>query len=240
MLRVIKQLGVCGNLHNWIKSFLLGRTQRVMVNGHLSDAASVKSGVPQGSVLGPLLFLILISDIDKDIVDSFLSSFADDTRIGKSVSSEEDASGLQGDLNKVYEWATLNNMSFNNSKFELLRYGLNTDLKDGTSYESLDGSQIETKTHVKDLGVIMSNSGSFSEHINRTCRKARDMCSWILRTFSSRSPILMITLWKSLVQPILDYCSQLWCPIQLGQIKQLEEVQKSFTRKIKLSHHLDY
>ena len=86
----------------------------------------------------------------------------------------------------------------------------------------------------------MSNSGSFSEHINRTCKKSRDMCSWILRTFSSRSPILMITLWKSLVQPILDYCSQLWCPIQLGQIKQLEEVQKSFTRKIKLCHHLDY
>ena len=74
------------------------------MNGHLSDAASVKSGVPQGSVLGPWLFLILISDIDKDIVDPFLSSFTDGTRIGKSVSSEEDASGLQGDLNKVYEW----------------------------------------------------------------------------------------------------------------------------------------
>ena len=73
-----------------------------------------------------------------------------------------------------------------------------------------------------------------------TCKKARDMCSWILRTFSSRSPLLMITLWKSLVQPILDYCSQLWCPIKLGQIKQLEEVQKSFTRKIKLDERINY
>ena len=86
----------------------------------------------------------------------------------------------------------------------------------------------------------MSSSCSFSEHINRTCKKARDMCSWILRTFSSRSPLLMITLWKSLVQPILDYCSQLWCHIQLGQIKQLEEIQKSFTRKIKLDQKLNY
>ena len=86
----------------------------------------------------------------------------------------------------------------------------------------------------------MSSNGSFSEHINKTCEKARDMCSWILRTFSSRSPLLMTTLWKALVQPILDYCSQLWCPIQPGQIKQLEEIQKSFTRKIKLDHKLDY
>ena len=227
-------------MENWIKSFLLNRTQRVMVNGHLSDEAPVKSGVPQGSVLGPLMFLILISDIDNGIVESFLSSFADDTRLGKSVSSEEDANILQGDLNKVYEWANINNMSFNNNKFELLRYGINSDLKEVTSYVSPDGSSIDRKTHVKDLGVIMSSSGSFSEHINRTCKKARDMCSWILRTFSSRSPVLMMTLWKSLVQPILDYCSQLWCPIQLGQIKQLEEVQKSFTRKIKLDRHLDY
>ena len=87
----------------------------------------------------------------------------------------------------------------------------------------------------------MSNDGTFSEHISQTCKKARDMCSWILRTFSSRSPVLMVTLWKSLVQPILDYCSQLWCPTQLGQIKELEEIQKSFTRKIKLDQqHLDY
>ena len=66
------------------------------------------------------------------------------------------------------------------------------------------------------------------------------MCSWILRTFVSRSPFLMTTLWKALVQPILDYCSQLWCPILPGQIKQLEEVQKCFTRKIKFGEKLDY
>ena len=66
------------------------------------------------------------------------------------------------------------------------------------------------------------------------------MCSWILRTFKSRSPILMVSLWKAMVQPILDYCSQLWCPIQPGQIKQLEEIQKSFTRKIKLEGKHDY
>ena len=240
LLQKLELLGVNGKLHDWIKSFLLNRTQRVMVNGHLSSPVSVKSGVPQGSVLGPLLFLVLISDIDSDIVEAFLSSFADDTRIGMSVMTEDDISVLQCELNKVYAWAATNNMTFNNNKFELLRYGANAELKESTHYFSSDGSKIETKAHIKDLGVFMSSSGSFSEHINRTCKKARDMCSWILRTFSSRSSVLMMTLWKSLVQPILDYCSQLWCPLQLGQIKQLEEVQKSFTRKIKLDQRLNY
>ena len=131
-------------------------------------------------------------------------------------------------------------MSFNNNKFELLRYGNNSEIKETTKYFAPDSSEIENKSLVKDLGVMMSSSGSFSEHINKTCKKARDMCSWILRTFTSRSPQLMLTLWKSLVQPILDYCSHLWCPIQPGQVKQLEEVQKNFTRKIKLEGKLDY
>ena len=240
LLQKLELLGVNGKLHTWIKSFLLNRSQRVMVNGHLSEPVLVKSGVPQGSVLGPLLFLVLISDIDSDLMEAFLSSFADDTRIGMSVLTEGDCSVLQDELSKVYAWAASNNMSFNNNKFEVLRYGANAELKENTHYLSPDGSIIETKTHIKDLGVIMSSSGSFSEHINRTCKKARDMCSWILRTFSSRSPVLMMTLWKSLVQPILDYCSQLWCPIQLGQIKQLEEIQKNFTRKIKLDDNLNY
>ena len=77
--------GITGKLHRWIKSFLVDRSQTVMVNGFLSNPVHVKSGVPQGSVLGPLLFLILISDIDKEILHSFLSSFADDTRVGKPV-----------------------------------------------------------------------------------------------------------------------------------------------------------
>ena len=240
ILEKLRLMGVKGKLLLWIKSFLFNRTQRVMVNGFLSEPVNVISGVPQGSVLGPLLFLILISDINKDVLQSFLSSFADDTRIGMSITSEEDVLQLQEDLNKVYLWAQQNNMSFNENKFELLRYGLNHQIKTDTKYYGPDGSKIPEKTHVKDLGVQMSNTATFSEHINKVCEKARDMCSWILRTFRSRSPTLMTTTWKSLVQPILDYCSQLWCPTQPGQIKQIEEIQKCFTRKIKAVNQVDY
>ena len=243
ILEKLRLMGIGGNLLNWIESFLKDRFQSVMVNGFLSKPVKVKSGVPQGSVLGPLLFLILISDIDKDVLHSFLSSFADDTRVGKSIKNESDVLKLQEDLENVYNWAAENNMSFNNLKFELIRYMVYNNIKDITNdsfYTGPDGSEINEKSHVKDLGILMSNNMTFSEHINKVCEKARDMCSWILRTFRSRSPQLMLTLWKSLVQPILDYCSQLWCPISIGQIKQIEEIQKSFTRKIKTDNNPDY
>ena len=240
VLDKLAQLGIGGQLLNWIKSFLLGRTQSVLVNGFLSEPVVVKYGVPQGSVIGPLLFLILIGDINADLEHSFLSSFADDTRTAMGVSNLRDVSLLQSDLEKVYKWARNNNMLFNNKKLEVLRYGTDTNLKDETTYHCPDGSPIQEKECLRDLGVTMSNTATFAEHINNTCQKARDMCSWILRTFKSRAPEPMKTLWKTLILPILDYCSQLWCPIKKGQIQQLEAIQQYFTRKINLSERLTY
>ena len=86
----------------------------------------------------------------------------------------------------------------------------------------------------------MSADGTFSQHIKNTCQSAKNMCSWILRTFQSRSPEVMLTLWKSLVVPILDYCSQLWSPSKVGEIQQLEDIQKAFTRKIRSNTKADY
>ena len=240
LLKKLSLLGVRGKVLKWITSFLTSRTQKVMVNGILSDPAPVVSGVPQGSVLGPLLFLILISDIDVDVVNSFLSPFADGTRVSKGVSGISDTSSLQSDLEIIYQWAIDNNMSFNNLKFELIRRGFDATLKLCTSYTSPDGTIINEKDHVKDLGVTMSSDFSFNEHINRICRSARNMCSWIMRTFKSRSSDLMLTTWKALVLPILDYCSQLWSPIKKGLIQKIEEIQKSFTRKIRGRRGEDY
>ena len=240
VLKKLSLLGVRGKILQWIKSFLTSRTQRVMVNGYLSEPAPVISGVPQGSVIGPLLFLILIGDIDQDIATSFVSSFADDTRLSRGLSGVTDASALQSDLEKVYQWAIDNNMVFNAKKFEALRYGADDVLKAITSYTSPDGSIIPDKDHLRDLGVTMSADGTFRQHITEMCQSARNMCSWILRTFHSRSPELMLTLWKTLVLPILDYCSQLWCPVRTGLIQEIEDIQKSFTRKIRSEKSGDY
>ena len=239
VLAKLSRIGIRGKLLLWIESFLTSRTQHVIVNGVLSNQCPVVSGVPQGSVLGPLLFLVLLNDIDSNIVSSFLASFADDTRIWKGVSGVNDASALQRDLEIVYQWAEDNNMSFNNLKFENLRFGADSTLKATTSYTSPCGTIIDTQEHVRDLGVTMSSDGTFSEHIQKICLSARNMCAWILRTFSDRSCDLMLTTWKSLVLPIVDYCSQLWCPLKKGDIQLIEDIQKAFTRKIPHKGH-DY
>ncbi|KAG0725497.1 putative RNA-directed DNA polymerase from transposon X-element [Chionoecetes opilio] len=198
------------------------------------------SGVPQGSVLGPLLFLIHMRDIGEEVSDSVLSSFADDTSISRPVSNVQEVEHLQEDLNKVYTWATTNNMTFNEEKFEMLRCGPDCTIKTTTTLHTEGGSHITPTPHVKCLGVYLSGDGSFSHHITETVRKARGMAGWVMRTFASREPEVMLTLWKALVQPLLDYCSQLWSPHKKADIQRLEAVQRSFTKHIRGLHDLNY
>ena len=233
VLTKAQALGINGRLLSWLQQFLLNRKQSVVVNGKVSSPRDVISGVPQGSVLGPLIFLILISDIDDEILHSFIASFADDTRATKGLKCENDAADLQNDLFRIYQWAERNNMEFNSLKFELIRYGRINDLKDSTSYISPNWTIIEEKEHVKDLSVTMSNDCFFRSHINNIIESAKRISSWIIRTCSTREKIPMLTLYKSLVRPILEYCSVLWAPIAKGDIQRLEEIQQSFLRKIK-------
>ena len=116
------------------------------------------------AVLGPLLFLVLIGDIDQNIATAFLSSFADDTRVRGKISCIHDTDLIQKDLNSVYDWTT-ENMELHGDKFELLRYGLDPDLKADTLYKSNTGLIIKEEEQVRDLGVTMHRSGSFSLQI---------------------------------------------------------------------------
>ena len=240
VLQKIHNLGIGGNLYSWIESFLTNRYQTVVVEGSSSMPVEVKSGVPQGSVLGPLIFLILMADIDVNVYHSLLKSFADDTRVMKGVSGVNDASKLQTDLNNVYKWADENNMEFNSLKFEVLRYGKDEALKIFTNYLSSSGTVIDQKDSVRDLGVMMNVDASFKQHINHVVDTATDKISMILRTFKSRDPDLMITLWKSVVIPTLEYCSQLWSPTKKGDISRLEVLQRKFLRKISGTYGLNY
>ena len=233
LLKKAHALGIQGKTLKWIQAFLQNRQQRVIVNGNLSSPHQVISGVPQGSVIGPLLFLILISDIDKNTMHSTVSSFADDTRVTKGLTNEIDAVDLQNDIFQIYGWSEENNMQFNSLKFEVLRYGRNSELKDSTSYVSPEWEVIEEKSSLRDLGVTMSADTTFTEHINKIIESAKRMSSWVLRTFNTRDRIPMLTLYKSLVRPLLEYSSALWSPNKKGDIQRLEEVQQSFVRKIK-------
>ena len=239
-LQKLHSLGITGKVGTWIYSFLTNRKQTVLVNGSRSRPTDVKSGVPQGSVLGPLLFLILIGDIDRDLAKAFLSSFADDTRIGCHISSLEDSTTFQDDLQAVYNWTAENNMELHGDKFECLRYGPNEDIKEATSYSSNTGNIINEKDMVRDLGVMMHKSGNFSQHIAHIVAAAKRQCGWILRTFNTRETAPLLILWKSLVQSKLEYCSQLWCPLKTGDIQAIEMVQRSFLRKLSCTGHMSY
>ena len=135
----------------WLHNFLVDRKQFVVVDNTLSNPSNVVSGIPQGTVLGPVLALIFLCDIDTD-VENVASMFADNTRIMASIKNEDDVEELQKDLDTVYGWAESNNMQFNSKKFELIRYGKNEELKHDTIYFSAYYYVIEEKKSVKRLG----------------------------------------------------------------------------------------
>ena len=130
-MKKLKGMGISGRLGRWLHAFPTNRKQAVVVNGTKSMPAAVKSGVPQGSVLGPLLFLVLIGDIDRYVVTAYVSSFADDTRAANGISANADVCDVQVDIDAIYHWADENNMVFNNTTFECLRYGCNNDMLQG-------------------------------------------------------------------------------------------------------------
>ena len=240
IIRKLQSLGIGGKLIKWIYSFLCGREQIVIVNGEKSNKVHIKSGVPQGSVLGPLIFILMIGDIDTDITYSFLPSFADDTRLMKVIEDTIDTFKLQHDLNVVYKWAEANKMKLNGKKFEQLSFGKNTQKIKQSVYFDNQGKQIASKETVRDLGVIMDVNGTFTTHINKLISKVNELSGWILRTFQSREKDVLLTLWKSLVIPHLDYCSPLWSPVKTSLIQKIEMTQKAFIRNIKGMKKLNY
>ena len=231
LLRKLKELGIGGFLLKWLQEFLLNRQQRVAIDGVESQPCHVTSGVPQGTVLGPLMFLLHIGDIDTNLQSATTSTFADDTKVMQAVKTIDDADNLQDELNSVYDWASANNMQLNGNKFQHLRYGKSTSLDLG-GYKTPDGAPISQVDQVMDLGVLMEESAKFDAQVRAAAMLGNRYAGWVLRVFATRQQGPMLILFKSLVLSRLEYCSALWAPQKLGLIRELENVQRAFTKKI--------
>ena len=229
ILDKLSALGIAGKLLRWIEDFLRNRQQMVVIKGHKSDPVQVTSGVPQGSVLGPLLFLVLIYDITEGITTSILTSFADDTKVWKGISADFDTQQLQNDLVTIYNWAVANNMQFNDKKFQAIRFH---GMFESGNYVTSKGSDIEFIKNVKDLGIQISDDLSFDKHIRGIVAKGKQMAGWVLRTFKSRAPYLMKICLKQLILPRIEYCCVLWNPNSQLLINLIESVQRYFTKRI--------
>ena len=153
LLFKLKKLGISGKLGKWIGNFLLNRTQKVSIDGHSSTTSAVISGVPQGTILGPVLFLVYIADIGDNLKKSTLASYADDSKILNILKTLQDGINLQLDVNTLYEWTLKNLMEFNSTKFEVLKIGDNKDLKE-TLYKTPEGKVIEETVLTKDLSCL--------------------------------------------------------------------------------------
>ena len=240
LLEKLKKYGVGGKLLKWLSAFLLDRTQTVVIDGTSSPPRKVASGVPQGTVLAPLLFLLYLADLPSYISQSYLKLFADDSKLHKTIKTTADRQLLLEDLQRVYEWANTNSMELNSGKFQLIQHGKLEDLK--LPYTLPSGEVLTADQLVKDLGIFIDPNFTWKDHITTIIKRANSMAAWVLRTFASRKPEHMLLLYKTYIRPHLEYCSPLWSPTtdKLGEIRRLEAVQRSFTAKIAGLGELNY
>lgn len=202
---------------------MLDRSQWVIANNGISYESKVKLGVPQGLVLGPLIFIISIESINDNNLDGNLGLFADDTREGLEISSSEDAIKVQEDLHKHGTWSEDVNMVFNNLKFECLQSGFKEYLKVEYNYLTPNLERtIEVKDTVRDLGIWMSSHGDFDCHITKTIAKVRQRMGWISRSFKTNKIESKKFIWRNYITGLLDYNSQIWSPVNQVKVSSLE------------------
>lgn len=235
LVQKLLAVGVGGHINSWIRSWLTDREQRVVLNGFQSGWSPVHSGVPQGSVLGPLLFIIFANDMNTSVQSNMLS-FADDTKIFRCVSNNAERILLQSDLDKLVLWAKCNGMDFNPEKCKVVRFGRDTN---DNTYQ-INGKCLDVVPSHWDLGVLVDCSLKFSMHTSSIVSKANRTLGFTQRNFISRKPNVRVKLYKTYVLPILEYASQVTSPFLGKDVLAIEAIQRRFTRGIMGLHEEIY
>jgi hypothetical protein len=233
LLRKLESYGFSASTVTWVAGFLQERSLKVRVRNALSESISISSGVPQGSVLGPLLFLIYVNDLPDNIRSNCLL-FADDIKIFGST-YEHDT--IQTDLNAVSEWVMNWDLSINPLKSQHLSSPTIPPLSLSTGNNLV---LIPKTTSVIDLGVQFNDNLTPSNQCFRAASKARSELFLLRRRFTNMSCKNFTILYSTFVRPHLEYCVQVWSPYLVGDVNHLERVQRQATRMVRSIRHLPY
>ena len=226
--------GVDGKTLGWINAFLNGRTQQTLVDGVISEAAPVKSGVPQGTVLGPLLFSLFINDLPDCLsAGTRVRLFADDCLVYRAIRTVEDQLTLQRDINSLLIWADKWGMRFNPDKCCVLR--TSGGIKSQRFYH-MKGHILKQESEVKYLGVTFSDNLKWGPHIQSVVKKANQKLGFIRRNLRGAPLQTKQTAYFSLVRSGMEYAAPIWDPHQVGDTQSLEKVQRQAARWVKSNY----
>ena len=239
LLYKLWHFGITGSIWMWFRAYLKGRHQFVKIGHSASGLLPVISGVPQGSILGPLLFLIYINDLPDSLLVSKILLFADDAKCFMPISSSSDCLALQSDLSSLVDWSTTWNLAFNENKCCVIHFSNN--ISNTTLSYSINNTGVSSVDTQKDLGVVLSSDMQWRSHYLLTTSQAYKMLGLIRRVFSTVGDIYAKRkLYFSLIHSRLLYCSPLWRPHLLVDIKSLESVQRRATKFIVNNPNMDY
>ena len=233
LIKKLEHYGIRGNCLNLMKSYLENRNQLVKLNSHKSSVLPITCGVPQGSILGPLLFLIYINDLPNALQYTKPMMYADDTNIFYSGTNiDEITSTFNSDLMSLAQYLKTNRLSLNLSKTHSMLFTLNPSLRDKTLSLSIDGSIIDTIKCTTFLGVKIDNALSFTEHISHTCKKVSKSIGIIHKASKLVNRPTLLTLYNSLLLPYFTYCNIIWGKAAKQHTDRLFRLQKKAIRII--------
>lgn len=239
LLLKLWRLGIHGDLFRWIKSYIGNRSQAVVLSGHCSEYKIIPSGVPQGSHLGPLLFVLYVNDITESIEHSRVLLYADDTKIFRIIRNEEDVHLLQQDIRSFEGYCAQNNLFLNPDKCFSITYTRKKNPKVHTY--TLCGKNLNRVMEIRDLGVIMDSELTFIPHINKIVSRSFKLLGFILRIGKPfKNPFTYKLLYNSYVRSRLEFASSVWNPYQNVHQNKIERIQHKFIKTLDYRMHHDH
>jgi hypothetical protein len=236
LITKLKQYGFSGKIFGWLKSFLTDRFQRVIIDDVTSSWKNVKSGVPQGSVLGPLLFIIYVNDITDHISIDSAKLYADDVKLLKCMLSQDECAVLQNDLNCVSEWSASWQLSLQPAKCKVMHFGY----RNPKNQYYLDHQVLPSTKTEKDLGVLFSSDLKFSEYCHQIANSSSAKGRLLQTCFVNKDIDFAVSLFNSYVRPGIEYNCPVWSPYLVSNIDIIESVQRRYTKRITGLYGLPY